>query len=108
MDSSCKKCSNILEGIFSYKKKKKKRGENFVVQDLLENIKSFFVSCLISIIVDVGFKVLVFEIVNGSSHLYFFLYVVCFPGVLSVWSLESMRSMRCKQEIRVKDEITND
>lgn len=33
--------------------KKKKRGENFVVQDLLENIKSFFVSCLISIIVDI-------------------------------------------------------
>lgn len=38
---------------FHIKKKKKKRGENFVVQDLLENIKSFFVSCLISIIVDI-------------------------------------------------------
>lgn len=86
--------------------KKKKRGENFVVQDLLENIKSFFVSSRLSWIL--GFKVLVFEIINGSSDLYFFLYVVCFPGVLSVWSLESMRSMRCKQEIRVKDEITND
>lgn len=72
---------------------KKKKKENFVV-DLLENIKSFFVSCLISIIVDVEFKVLVFEIVNGSSHLYFFLYVVCFPEILSVWSLGSVRSVR--------------
>lgn len=72
--------------------KKKKRGENFVVQDLLENIKSFFVSSRLSWIL--GFKVLVFEIVNGSSHLYFFLYVVCFPEILSVWSLGSVRSVR--------------
>lgn len=76
--------------------KKKKRNEekisSFKIYSRILSHFLFHVSSRLSWIL--GFKVLVFEIINGSSDLYFFLYVVCFPGVLSVWSLESVRSMR--------------
>lgn len=115
MDSSHKKCSNILEGtyisfdFFHIKKKKKKRGEvkNFVVEIYSRKLSHFLFHIRLSRCQDSKFS-LIFEITNGSSDLYFFLYVLRFPRILSVACLRFGIDQWDEVRARVRDEIIND